>query len=130
MLMAATDYPFLEILGTMILFFAWLAWIWIAISILTDLFRRHDLGGWTKAFWVVGIILLPFLGVLLYLGTQGKGMGERNVAAAKAQRAQFDDYVRDVAGDPTVQIEKAKALLDSGAIDQGEFDRLKAKALA
>ena len=130
MLMAATDYPFLEILGTMILFFAWLAWIWIAISILTDLFRRHDLGGWTKAFWVVGIIFLPFLGVLLYLGTQGKGMGERNVAAAKAQRAQFDDYVRDVAGDPTVQIEKAKALLDSGAIDQGEFDRLKAKALA
>ena len=129
MLMAA-DYPFLEILGTMILFFAWLAWIWIAISILTDLFRRHDLSGWTKAFWVVGIILLPFLGVLLYLGTQGKGMGERNVAAAQAQRAQFDDYVRDVAGDPTVQIEKAKALLDTGAIDQGEFDRLKAKALA
>jgi hypothetical protein len=126
----AADYPFLNILWSMIIFFAWVIWIWIMIVILTDVFRRRDLSGWGKAGWIVFLIVLPFLGVLVYMIAQHDGMAQRSADAANAQKAQFDDYVRNVGGGAAAEIDKAKQLLDSGAITADEFAALKAKALA
>jgi hypothetical protein len=128
----AADYPFLNILWSMIIFFLWVAWIWILILILSDVFRRDDLSGWGKAGWTLFLIILPFLGVLIYLIAQGDGMSERRAQDVQGQQAQMDDYVRSVAGSggAAAEIDKAKQLLDSGAITQTEFDALKAKALA
>jgi uncharacterized membrane protein YcjF (UPF0283 family) len=126
----ATDYPFLDILWTMIIFFSWVIWIWIVITVLADLFRRHDISGWGKAGWVVFVIVLPFLGVLIYLIAQHDGMRDRSMKQAETQKQEFDQYVRDAAGGSAAEIAKAKELLDSGAITQEEFDAIKAKALA
>jgi hypothetical protein len=128
----AADYPFLDVFWTIIIFFCWVAWIWILVVLLTDIFRRRDIGGFMKALWVVILIVLPFLGTLIYLIAYHDGMAERSAQAAAGQKAQFDSYVQSVAADagPAGQIEKAKQLLDSGAITQQEFDALKAKALA
>jgi len=128
----AADYPFLNILWSMIIFFLWVAWIWVLILILSDVFRRHDLSGWGKAGWTFFLIVLPFLGALIYLIAHGDGMAERRAQDVQGQRAQMDDYVRSVAGSggAAAEIDKAKQLLDSGAINQTEFDALKAKALA
>ncbi len=128
----AADYPFLDIFWTIIIFFTWVVWIWIMIVILTDVFRRRDISGWVKALWVVFLIILPFLGALIYLIAQHDGMAQRQAEAAKGQKEQMDDYVRSVAGSggAAAEIDKAKQLLDSGAITQTEFDALKAKALA
>lgn len=134
-MLIAADYPFLDILWTMILFFAWVAWIWILIMIVADIFRRHDASGWIKALWIIVLIILPFLGVLGYLIVNSKGMAERNAEHARANQAQLADYVQSLAksgdtGGAASEIEKAKALLDSGAITQAEYESLKAKALA
>ena len=129
-MLVAADYPFLDVLWTMILFFAWVAWIWIAITIFGDIFRRHDLSGWGKAAWVVLIIVVPFLGVLIYLIAQHEGMRERSVKQAETQKAAFDDYVREAAGGSAAEIGKAKELLDAGTITQAEFDAIKAKAVS
>jgi hypothetical protein len=132
----AADYPFLNILWSMIIFFAWVIWIWIMIVILSDVFRRRDISGWGKAGWIVFLIVLPFLGVLVYLIAQHDGMAQRSADAAQTQKAQFDDYVRNVGGSGSggggaaAEIDKAKQLLDSGAITADEFAALKAKALA
>jgi hypothetical protein len=128
----AADYPFLDILWTMIIFFAWVAYIWMMVAILTDVFRRRDIGGWAKAAWAVFMIVLPFFGVLAYLITQHDGMAERSAEQAKRSQQQMDDYVKSVASGNGAagEIEKAKKLLDSGAITQAEFDTLKTKALA
>ena len=129
----AADYPFLNVFWTMILFFFWVAWIWVLIMVFSDLFRRHEVSGWVKALWIVVLIFMPFLGVLVYVIVNGHGMTERNVKQAQASQAQFDAYVQTAAGTgagAAGEIEKAKALLDSGAITQAEFDALKAKALA
>jgi hypothetical protein len=130
----AADYPFLDVLWTMIIFFCWVAWIWLLIVIFTDLFRR-DMSGWGKAAWVVLLIVLPFLGALIYVIANGREMSERRVRDVQASQAQFDDYVRSVAGSgegggAASEIQRAKALLDSGAITQQEFEQLKAKALS
>ena len=93
----AADYPFLNVFWTMILFFFWVAWIWVLIMIFGDLFRRHDASGWVKALWIIVLIFLPFLGVLVYLIVNGDGMAERNVKQAQASQAQFDDYVQSAA---------------------------------
>ena len=135
MVLFAADYPFLDVLWTMIIFFCWVVWIWMMIVILTDVFRRRDKSGWGKALWVIFLIVLPFLGALVYLIANHDGMAERNVKQVQAQQAQFDEYVRSVAteqggGGATAEIERAKQLLDSGAINQQEFDAIKAKALA
>jgi hypothetical protein len=130
MLLVAADYPFLDVFWTMIVFFAWLAWIWIAITCFMDIFRRDDIGGWGKAGWVVFVIVLPFLGVLVYLIAQHDGMRERSERQARAQKAAFDDYVREAAGGSAGEIAKAKELLDAGTITQAEFDAIKAKALS
>jgi hypothetical protein len=131
----AADYPFLDVFWTMLIFFFWVIWIWILVTVLIDIFRRHDLSGWGKALWTVFMIVLPYLGVFIYLITQGKEMAERRATEVRESQASFDSYVRDVAGSgegaaPAAQIAKAKELLDSGAIDQAEFDQLKRKALA
>ena len=131
-MIVAADYPFLDILWTMILFFTWVIWIWILIVILTDVFRRRDLSGWGKAGWIVFVIVLPFLGVLVYLIANHDGMNERNVKQVQGQQEQFDQYVRSVSGSggPAAEIEKAKQLLDNGTITPEEFASIKAKALS
>jgi putative oligomerization/nucleic acid binding protein/phospholipase D-like protein len=131
----AADYPFLDIFWTMLVFFMWVIWFWILITVMIDIFRRHDASGWIKALWVVFVVFLPYLGVLIYLIAQGKGMAERRANEIRASQAAFDERVRSVAGtsgdaNAADQIHKAKQLLDSGAIDQAEFDQLKRKALA
>ena len=129
----AADYPFLDILWSMIIFFVWVVWIWMMVIILTDVFRRRDLSGWGKAGWTVFLIVLPFLGAFVYLIAQGDKMADRRAEDVRGQQAQFDDYVKTVAGDgggAAAVIAKAKQLLDSGAITQTEFDQLKTKALA
>jgi hypothetical protein len=132
--MLATDYPFLDLMWTMIIFFLWILWFWLLFTVFADIFRRHDLSGWGKAGWLIFTILLPFLGVFVYLITQNVGMTERNLERSRAERTQFDDYVRQTAGGgttgATAEIERAKSLLDSGAITQSEFDAIKQKALA
>jgi hypothetical protein len=125
----AADYPFLDILWTMIIFFAWVIWIWIAITVLADVFRRHDIGGWAKGAWVVFVIVIPFLGVLVYLIAQHDAMRERSVKQAESQKQAFDTYVRDAAGGSAAEIAKGKELLDAGTITQAEFDAIKTKAL-
>jgi hypothetical protein len=126
----AADYPFLDVLWTMILFFCWVAWIWIVITVFIDVFRRDDIGGWGKAAWVVFVIVVPFLGVLVYLIAQHDGMRERSVRQARAQKQEFDQYVREAAGGSAAEIAQAKQLLDVGTITQDEFDKIKAKALS
>src|SRR5690349_1227694 len=126
MVVFAADYPFLDILWTMIIFFCWVAWIWLLIVIFGDIFRR-DMSGFGKAAWVVALIILPFLGTLIYLITQGSQMTERRIHDVQVSQANFDDYVRTVAkdGGSTGEIERAKALLDAGTINQAEFEQLK-----
>ncbi|HTO25113.1 MAG TPA: SHOCT domain-containing protein, partial [Gaiellaceae bacterium] len=116
---------------TLLVIFAWVIWFWLLITVFADLFRRHDTSGWSKALWIIFVIILPFLGVLIYLIAESKGMAERNQKQAQAAQADFDSYVKNVASqsDPTEQIAKGKQLLDSGAITQAEFDALKTKAL-
>ena len=131
----AADYPFADILWTMIIFFAWVIFFWILIRVLVDVYRRHDLSGWGKAGWTVLIVFLPFLGILIYLIAHGQDMGKRDIEQARAAQTDFDQYVRSVAGSgeaggATAQIAEAKRLLDSGAISPEEYDRLKAKALS
>jgi hypothetical protein len=126
----AADYPFLDVFWTIIIFFFWVIWIWIVITVLVDVFRRHDIGGFAKALWVIFVVIVPWLGVLIYLIVEHDGMRERSVKQASAQKEQFDQYVREAAGGSADEIAKAKQLLDQGAITQDEFDALKAKALS
>ncbi len=125
-------YTFGDVMWTMFVFFAWILFFWMLFGVFGDLFGRHDISGWAKAGWTVFVIVLPFLGIFVYLISQGRGMGERAQERATAQQAQVDDYVRSVAASssPTEEIAKGKELFDSGAITQAEFDLLKAKALA
>ena len=127
----AADYPFLNILWTMIIFFAWVVWIWMMVTILGDVFRRRDIGGWAKAAWCVFMIVLPFIGVLTYLIAQHDGMAQRNIERAEQAQHQMDDYVRSVAHDgAATEIEKAGKLLAAGTITQSDFDTIKTRALA
>ncbi len=130
--MIAADYPFLDVLWTMFIFFAWIIWFWLLISIFADIFRRRDISGGKKTLWIIFVIVTPFLGVFVYIISQGNSMAERRAQAEQTARAQTDEYIRSVSsqGDPTAQIAQAKQLLDSGAINQQEYDSLKQKALA
>lgn len=125
----AADYPFLDVLWTMIIFFTWVIWIWIMIVILTDVFRRRDIGGWTKAAWTIFLIVFPFLAALIYLIKQHDGLQQRQLERAGAFSAAA---TRASAGpsDGVEQIAKAQQLLEKGAITQAEFDTIKAKALS
>jgi hypothetical protein len=127
----ATDYPFLDILGSMLVFFGFVIWFWLSIKVFGDVFRRHDIGGFGKFAWCLFVILVPLLGVLCYLIANGKEMGRRDLEQAQAAQAQVDDYVRSVASSDggAAEIERAKKLLDSGTITQAEFEAIKAKAV-
>jgi hypothetical protein len=119
-------------MGTMLIFFVWVIWLWLLFTVFIDIFRRHDIGGWSKAIWVVFLVVLPYIGVLVYLIVEHQGMADRQAKQIQQAQAQTDEYIRSVStqGDPAEQIAKAKTLLDAGTISQEEFDKLKAKALA
>jgi Phospholipase_D-nuclease N-terminal len=127
----ASDYPFLDIFWTILVFMAWVIWIWMVITVLMDVFRRRDMSGWGKAAWTVFVIVLPFLGVLVYLIGNHDGMADRSGRDAAASQAQFDEYVRQTAGSggPAAEIESAQRLRDSGTITQAEFDAIKENAI-
>jgi hypothetical protein len=131
LLITASSYPFLNVLWDILIVFAWILFVWVAIVVFTDLFRRRDISGWSKAGWVVLIVILPWIGVLAYLIFNHDGMAERSEKQTRAAQGQFDQYVREAAGKggPASEIETAKKLLDSGTITQAEFDAIKAKAL-
>ena len=131
MLISASSYPFLNVLWDILIVFAWVLFIWVAIVVFSDVFRRRDISGWQKALWVILIVILPWIGVLVYLIVNHDGMAERNEKQGEAAQAQFDEYVRQAAGKagPASEIETAKKLLDSGTISQAEFDAIKAKAV-
>lgn len=127
----AADYPFLDVLWTLLIFFCFVIWFMLLFRVIIDIFRRHDIGGGHKTLWLIFVIVLPFLGVFIYLIAESGGMAERSMTDAQAAQQQFDDHVRAVSGGGSAaEIEKAKGLLDSGAITQAEFDAIKAKALA
>ena len=129
--MLAADYPFLDVMWTMLVFFAWIIWFWLLITVFTDVFRRHDASGFAKVLWIIFVIVLPFLGVFVYMIANHEGMSQRSVKEVRAQQQATDEYIRSVAGSggAAAEIEKAKGLLDSGAITQAEYVAMKAKAL-
>jgi len=131
-MLIASSYPFLEVFWTMLIFFVFVIWLWILFTVFVDIFRRHDINGGVKAIWIIFVIVLPYLGVFVYLIAEHTGMTERSAASQQASEAQFKQYVQAAAGssDPTEQITKAKQMLDSGTINQAEFDQIKQKALA
>ena len=97
-MLLASSYPFLDVLWTMFIFFLWIIWFWLLFTVFVDVFRRHDIHGGKKTLWLIFVIILPFLGVFIYIISQNDGMTQRNLDRAKAQQAQFDSYVRDTAG--------------------------------
>jgi Short C-terminal domain/Phospholipase_D-nuclease N-terminal len=130
--MIAADYPFLDVLWTMVIFFLWIIWFMLLFKVIGDIFRRHDLNGVGKTLWILFVILLPFLGIFIYLITQGEKMGHRDVKQMQAAQGEFDEYVKSVAGSggAAAEIEKAKGLLDAGTITQQEYEAIKAKVLS
>jgi hypothetical protein len=128
----SNSYPILDLFWTILLVFAWVLYIWVAVTCLLDVFRREDMSGFAKVLWTIVIIIFSWLGVLLYLLINHQGMTERRLKDQQIAQAQFQDAVKQAAGTggPASELETAKHLLDSGAIDQAEYDRLKAKVLA
>jgi hypothetical protein len=125
-----------QVFWAFLVFFFWIIWIWLLIVVFSDLFRSSDLSGWGKAAWVLGILLLPYLGVFLYLIFRGARMHERALEAAQAQDAAFRQYVRDTAttggdgGKPADELAKLEDLKRRGVISDAEFERLKAKLVS
>ena len=133
MVTAADDYPLVDLLWTFVLFFALMVYFWLLITVFADLFRRHDISGWAKAGWSVFVIVLPLIGTLSYLITQGRAMADREVQSLQQAKRQTDDHIRSVAVSGfhgMEEIARGKELLDQGAISQEEFDQLKQRVLA
>jgi hypothetical protein len=128
-MIAASDYPFLSIFWTMLVFVAWVIWLWILVTVLIDLFSRHDVSGWGKAAWALFVIVLPYLGVFIYLITQGREMAERRAGIRPGGSMPYTEPHGSPNG-AADQIAKAKELLDSGTISDEEFQQIKRKALA
>ncbi|MEV8585811.1 SHOCT domain-containing protein [Streptomyces sp. NPDC051180] len=130
------DYPLLDVFWTMLWFFIWIMWLFLLFKVITDIFRDHALHGWGKAGWLIFCILLPYLGVLVYVIARGKGMGQRDVKQAKESEAAFQDYIRKTAGtapgggSPTDELHRLAELKEKGAITPEEFEKAKAKILA
>lgn len=131
-MLLAADYPFLGVLWSMLVFFLWVSWFVLLFHVIGDVFRRRDASGGKKTLWLIFLVFVPFLGVFAYLIANSDDMARRNIERAEAARSEMDDYVRSVASSSGAasEIERAKGLLDSGAITQAEFDAIKAKALA
>jgi Phospholipase_D-nuclease N-terminal/Short C-terminal domain len=130
--MFLADYTFMDALWSMLVFFLWVAWFIVLFHVVADVFRRRDASGGKKTLWLLFVLFVPFLGVFAYLIANSDDMARRNIEQAQAAKADMDEYVRSVAteGGAAAEIERAKGLLDSGAISQAEFDAIKAKALA
>jgi ABC-type multidrug transport system fused ATPase/permease subunit len=132
--MFASSYPVLDAFLTMLYFFLFIIWIWLLIMVFMDVFRSHDMGGLAKALWVIFIIILPFLGVFVYLIARGGKMHERAAQQAAQQQKAFDQYVKQAAGTPGAssadQLSKLADLKSSGALTDAEFEAQKAKILA
>ena len=130
--MILADYPFFGVLWSMLVFFVWVAWFMLLFRIIGDIFRRRDIGGGAKTLWLIFTLFLPFLGVFVYLIANNDEMAKRDLERHQAAQAQFNDYVQQAAGSggAAAEIDKAKKLLDSGAINESEFAAIKAKALA
>lgn len=128
----AASYPFLGVFWDILVFFAWVIFIWLAITVMIDLFRRHDVSGVRKALWVVFIVVLPWIGVLTYLVINHTEMAERRARDSQAAHAQFEQYIRHAAGTggPASELKHAKELLDNGTITPAEYEVLKAKVLS
>ncbi len=128
----ADDYPFLEVMWSMLVFVGFVFWIWLAVLVFMDVFRRRDMGGFAKALWIVFVIFIPLLGVLAYLIAYHRSIADRNAKTQEAAQAAFDQQVREAAdrSGPATEIATAKSLLDAGAISPEEFEDLKGKALA
>lgn len=126
------DFGLLDLIWTVIVIYALIFLLMTLFSIVVDLFRDHEISGWGKAGWLIFLLVLPIIGALVYLIARGQGMAERAHKQQQAARAEFDTYVKDVAGSggPAQEIAAAKGLLDSGAISEDEYAALKAKALA
>ncbi len=130
-MLIASSYPFIEVFWTMLIFFAFFIWIWLLFIIFADLFRRSDISGWAQVAWIVFIVILPYLGVFVYLIAEHKGMTERSVKQQRAAQAEMDQYVRSVArSDRSEQIAKGEELLKQGTITQAEFDQIKQRAIS
>ena len=129
--MLIADFGLGEALLTVLEIFLLVAWFWILITVIGDLFRDHETSGWTKAAWVFFLVFLPFLGVLIYLIVRGEGMRDRAVREHADARRQMDAYIRETAGtSPTDELHKLSDLRDRGAISDEEFERAKSKLLA
>jgi hypothetical protein len=131
----AYDYPLLGFFWSMLILFLWIAWIFLLIRIFADIFRNQDMGGWGKALWSIFVIIVPFLGTLVYLIAHGKDMTRRDIEQAQAQKAAFDDYVRQTASagggaNTADELTKLAALRDQGVLSDAEFNAQKAKLLA
>ncbi|MEU1227924.1 SHOCT domain-containing protein [Streptomyces sp. NPDC005828] len=130
------DYPALNLFWTMLWFFLWILWLFLLFKVITDIFRDHSLGGWGKAGWLIFCILLPYLGVLVYVIARGKGMSQRDVKQAKESEAAFQDYIRKTAGSEgggggaAAELARLSELKDKGAITAEEFEKAKAKVLS
>ncbi|KQV18554.1 MULTISPECIES: SHOCT domain-containing protein [unclassified Kitasatospora] len=132
------DYPLLNVFWTMMWLFLWILWFFLLFKIITDIFRSHDMGGWGKAGWLIFVILLPYLGVFVYLIARGRSMGHRDVEQAQKADAAFKEYVREAAGTPAGgaaaasgadELAKLAALKDQGALTDEEYQKAKAKLL-
>ncbi len=132
--MLASSYPVLDAFLTMLYFFLFFIWIWLLVMVFFDIFRSHDLGGWAKALWVIFIIVLPFLGVFVYLIARGGSMQERRINDVQQQQKSFDAYVRQTAAAPgadtATQLSKLADLKNQGVLTDAEFEAQKAKILA
>ncbi|MGW4034352.1 SHOCT domain-containing protein [Streptomyces sp. NPDC004838] len=127
------DYPLLNLFWTMLWFFLWVMWLFLLFKIISDLLRDHSLNGWAKAGWMILVLLVPFLGVLLYVIFRGRSMGEREIRAAEEREAAFSSYIRKTAGTGgghADQLAKLADLKEKGAISDEEFRQAKAKILA
>ncbi|MFC9593568.1 SHOCT domain-containing protein [Streptomyces sp. NPDC056944] len=129
------DYPLLNVFWTMMWFFLWIMWLFLLFKVITDIFRDHDLNGWGKAGWLIFCIVLPYLGVLVYVIARGRGMSRRDVKQARESEAAFQDYIRKTAGpqgggSATDELARLADLKEKGAISAEEFEKAKAKVLS
>jgi Short C-terminal domain/Phospholipase_D-nuclease N-terminal len=130
--MLASSYPLLDLFWTMLWFFCFIIWIWLLITIFSDIFRSPDLGGWGKAGWTIFVLVIPLLGVLVYLIARGRTMQERRMKEAVDAQQQMDEYIRQTAGSsssPATELSKLAELHSAGTISDAEFESAKAKIL-
>ena len=131
--LASQDYPLLNLFWTMLWLFLWVLWFFLLFRIIVDIFRSHDLGGWGKALWLIFVIVLPFLGVFVYLIVRGSSMGQRDARQVQEMDAATRSYIQSAAGTSTSTAEeltKLAGLRDQGVITDAEFAAQKAKALS